>query len=320
MILKNTEKNIQGVEVLSVVSFHYSCGKISSSTVQKQSKPWGLNQPTATVTLHPINLLWILCRDVLWWKSSGPFLTLPVVSSVTQAGGLCRITQWCAIAVSDVHSYYFMGTFLTGPLLTASSQSVPSIFHLPSVSQENPGDGRVCLSWLLRAKCLCLNRESRFLWVFFYRSDFTNLGIMIHVCVLRLNPPCGLQPQIRSGVGGRGGVQTTVCDEFWSVHCQALICLLRWQLFSLCPFIYVTFPLTRVKVARLHKQPPFTFKKRSSPNIIHHVFNPCSIAFQCSLSIWKLQSKAFQLVFALRDQAAPFLLWQKHRAAAACCP
>lgn len=76
---------------------------------------------------------------------------------------------------------------------------------------------------------------------------------------------------------GRGGLQRTVCDEFWSAHCQALICLLRWQLFSLCSFIYVTFPLTRVIVARLHKQPPFTFKKRSSPNIIHDIFNPCSI-------------------------------------------
>lgn len=142
---------------------HCSCGKISSFTVRKQSKPWGLSQPTATGTLHPINLLRISCRDVLWWKSSGPFLTLPVVSSVTRAGGLCRITQWCAIAISDVHSYYFMGTFLTGPLLTASSQSVLS--HLPSVSQESPGDDWVCLSWLLRAKCLCLNRESRLLWV-----------------------------------------------------------------------------------------------------------------------------------------------------------
>lgn len=163
------------------MSFHYICGKISRSTIEKQSKPWGLNQPTATVTLHPINLLWILCRDVLWWKSSGPFLTLPVVSSVTQAGGLCRITQWYALAVSDVCSYYFMGTFLTGPLLTASSQSVPSIVHLPSLSQESPSDDWVCLSWLLRAKCWCLNSfaaavswffgpqiwwESRFLRVF----------------------------------------------------------------------------------------------------------------------------------------------------------
>lgn len=99
-----------------------------------------------------------------------------------------------------------MGTFLTGPLLTASSQSVPSIFHLPSVSQES----RLNVSLLAVTSQVFVSEQRVTPSEFFYLSDFMNLGNMIHVCVLRLNPPCGLQPQIRSE-----GVDVEVCRQLF---------------------------------------------------------------------------------------------------------
>lgn len=224
-----------------------------------------------------------------------------------------------------------MGTFLTGPLLRASSPSVPSIFHLPSVSQESPGDAWVCLSWLLRAKCLCLNRESRFLRVFLSVGFYEPWEHDSCVCVLRLNPPCGLQPQIRSE-----GVGVGVCRQLF-VMSSGQFTVRPWFVcyagsFSLfAPLSMWPFHSHGSKLQGCINSLRSPLKRGVHPTLFMMSSIPAALLcklrrFRGNISVQLVHLKAqVQSVSAglsaegLRHQAAPFLLWQKHRAAAACC-